>query len=110
MNWRRSLVGAVLISLLICVTSHFGIISKNDINDYKRHKWHVDPYSTELMDLMSHFLHAGRKMVTPEQCRAARGLLGWSQGELAEKAAVGIVTVRHLEGGYPRSSDEPRWT
>ena len=38
-------------------------------------------------------------MVTPEQCRAARGLLGWSQGELAEKAAVGIVTVRHLEAG-----------
>jgi predicted transcriptional regulator len=38
-------------------------------------------------------------MVTPEQCRAARGLLGWSQGDLAEKAAVGIVTIRHLEAG-----------
>ena len=38
-------------------------------------------------------------MVTPEQCRAARGLLGWSQADLAQKAAVGIVTVRHLEAG-----------
>jgi transcriptional regulator with XRE-family HTH domain len=38
-------------------------------------------------------------MVTAEQCRAARGLLDWSQGHLAEKAAVGIVTVRQLEAG-----------
>ena len=38
-------------------------------------------------------------MVTPEQCRAARGLLGWSQQHLAEEAAVGIVTVRQFEAG-----------
>jgi predicted transcriptional regulator len=38
-------------------------------------------------------------MVTAEQCRAARGLLGWSQGDLAENAAVGVVTVRQLEAG-----------
>jgi predicted transcriptional regulator len=38
-------------------------------------------------------------MITPEQCRAARGLLDWSQGNLAQKAAVGIVTVRQLEAG-----------
>jgi hypothetical protein len=39
----------------------------------------------------------GDTMITPEQCRAARGLLDWSQGDLAQKAAVGIVTVRQLE-------------
>ncbi len=35
--------------------------------------------------------------MTPHQCRAARGLLDWSQAELAQKAAVGIVTVRQFE-------------
>jgi transcriptional regulator with XRE-family HTH domain len=38
-------------------------------------------------------------MVTPAQCRAARGLLGWSQQELARQARVGIVTVHQLETG-----------
>jgi ribosome-binding protein aMBF1 (putative translation factor) len=37
--------------------------------------------------------------MTPEQCRAARGLLDWSQAQLAEKAAVGVVTVRLFEAG-----------
>jgi predicted transcriptional regulator len=43
-------------------------------------------------------------MISPEQCRAARGLLDWSQQDLANKAAVGIVTVRQLEAG----THEPR--
>jgi transcriptional regulator with XRE-family HTH domain len=38
-------------------------------------------------------------MVTPGQCRAARGLLGWNQQELARNARVGIVTVHQLETG-----------
>jgi predicted transcriptional regulator len=43
-------------------------------------------------------------MFTPEQCRAARGLLGWSQQELARQARVGVVTVHQLETGV----SEPR--
>ena len=43
-------------------------------------------------------------MVTAAQCRAARGLLDWSQQDLAARAGVGIVTVRQLEGGV----NEPR--
>jgi transcriptional regulator with XRE-family HTH domain len=43
-------------------------------------------------------------MITAEQCRAARGLLDWSQAELADKAGVGIVTVRQFEAG----DHEPR--
>ncbi len=45
-------------------------------------------------------------MLTPEQCRAARALLAWSQVELAQKAQVAVVTVHQLEAGnsQPRRS------
>jgi transcriptional regulator with XRE-family HTH domain len=35
--------------------------------------------------------------ITAAQSRAARGLLGWSQQDLAERAAVGVATVYQLE-------------
>jgi transcriptional regulator with XRE-family HTH domain len=38
-------------------------------------------------------------MITAAQCRAARGLLAWSQLELATRAGVGIVTIHQLETG-----------
>ena len=43
-------------------------------------------------------------VITPSQCRAARGLLEWNQLELAERAQVGVVTVHQLETGI----SEPR--
>jgi transcriptional regulator with XRE-family HTH domain len=43
-------------------------------------------------------------MVTAAQCRAARGLLDWNQQDLADRAGLGIVTVRQLEAG----ASEPR--
>jgi transcriptional regulator with XRE-family HTH domain len=41
-------------------------------------------------------------MITSEQCRGARGLLDWSQQDLAEFAGVGIVTIRQLEAATSR--------
>ena len=38
-------------------------------------------------------------MITPEQSRAARGLLSWNQQDLAHRAGIGIVTVHQLEAG-----------
>jgi predicted transcriptional regulator len=43
-------------------------------------------------------------MISSMQCRAARGLLDWSQQDLADRAKVGIVTIRQLEAG----THEPR--
>jgi transcriptional regulator with XRE-family HTH domain len=37
--------------------------------------------------------------MSPEQCRAARGWLGWTQQELARRAGVGLSTVRDFEKG-----------
>jgi transcriptional regulator with XRE-family HTH domain len=38
-------------------------------------------------------------MITPEQCRAARGWLDWSQDDLATRANVSLSTVRDFEKG-----------
>lgn len=45
-------------------------------------------------------------MISPSQCRAARGLLNWTQADLAKAASVGVVTVRQFEAesAVPRSS------
>ena len=44
--------------------------------------------------------------VTREQIRAARGLLDWSQKDLAEKAGLkGDGTVRHFESGLRQPSE-----
>ena len=37
--------------------------------------------------------------MTPEQCRAARGWLGWSQVELARRANVSLRAVAAFERG-----------
>jgi DNA-binding transcriptional regulator YiaG len=38
-------------------------------------------------------------LMSPEQCRAARGWLDWSQKDLAAKASVSLSTVRDFEKG-----------
>jgi transcriptional regulator with XRE-family HTH domain len=41
-------------------------------------------------------------MITPAQCRAARGLVAWSQQDLAKAAGIGAVAVHQLESGSSR--------
>lgn len=38
-------------------------------------------------------------LMSPEQVRAARGWLGWSQHDLAKRAQVGVSTVKDFENG-----------
>jgi DNA-binding transcriptional regulator YiaG len=35
--------------------------------------------------------------MSPEQCRAARGWLGWTQQQLADQAKIGLSTLRDFE-------------
>jgi predicted transcriptional regulator len=45
-------------------------------------------------------------MITPAQCRAARGLIAWNQSDLAKAAGVGALAVHQFESGAsnPRRS------
>ena len=43
---------------------------------------------------------AKQTILTPALCRAARGLLDWTQADLAEKAAVSRSTIRDYEGRH----------
>ena len=51
-------------------------------------------------------------VISAAQLRAARGLLGWSQGDLAEAAKVGRATITDFEAGkrepYARTLDDLR--
>lgn len=43
-------------------------------------------------------------MITPDQCRAARILAGLSAVDLANRARVGIATIKRFESGQPVQS------
>jgi transcriptional regulator with XRE-family HTH domain len=45
-----------------------------------------------------------KDMLTASQCRAARGLLDWTQQKLADVARIGVATIRQFEG----MATEPR--
>lgn len=38
-------------------------------------------------------------MLTPEQCRAARALLDWTQDQLGEHSSLSAVSIRSFEKG-----------
>ena len=48
-------------------------------------------------------------LISVEQLRAARGLLGWSQSQLAARAGLSLPTVKRVEAnGDIKVSDEAR--
>jgi transcriptional regulator with XRE-family HTH domain len=48
-------------------------------------------------------------VITIEQMRAARALLGWSQSELAKRAGLSLPTIKRVERGKgPAVSEEAR--
>jgi DNA-binding transcriptional regulator YiaG len=53
--------------------------------------------STKIVDVGELYCYQGS--MTPEQCRAARGWLDWSQAHLATAANVSFSTVRDFEKG-----------
>lgn len=40
----------------------------------------------------------------PRQLRSARALLGWTQVELAQKAGIGLMSLKRLEAGEAEAS------
>ncbi|OYQ35343.1 hypothetical protein CHU95_09040 [Niveispirillum lacus] len=48
---------------------------------------------------MPHTVSAPLPSLSPAQCRAARGLLDWSQEELAQASGLSRSTVRDFESG-----------
>jgi transcriptional regulator with XRE-family HTH domain len=44
-----------------------------------------------------------RGLMSPEQCRAARAWLGWSQARLAGLSKVGISTIKNFEADPART-------
>ena len=52
--------------------------------------------SLRLTNFESNLYNGG---MSPEQCRAARGWLDWSQDDLAQRARVSSSTIRDLEAG-----------
>jgi DNA-binding XRE family transcriptional regulator len=69
-------------------------------------KIYTNLYFINLAASSTRFIHAKvvSPVITPSQCRAARGLLEWSQQDLATTAGVSQVTVHQLEAG----STQPR--
>jgi len=47
-------------------------------------------------------------MITVAQLRAARGLLGWTQGVLASQTGCGVATIQRMEAreGYVQGHSE----
>jgi len=61
--------------------------------------------SPSLNSVMSNFASHQFQMITPEQLRAARGLLDWTRTELAKAANLSPETIKNVEHGTFRPSE-----
>src|SRR5262245_63475019 len=59
-------------------------------------------------------IQKGAQLVTTRQIKAARALLGWSQGDLAQHSSISEPTIARLESvdgpiaGRPKTADKIR--
>ena len=53
--------------------------------------------STDLAGLDTNRFGRDKRCMSPEQCRAARGWLRWSQQKLADQAKVALSTLKDFE-------------
>jgi DNA-binding XRE family transcriptional regulator len=73
---------------------------------FRKGKEEHDPFGIIMHDP---FWIKGALLITVEQIRAARGLLGWSQTKLAERAGLSLPTVKRVEAQRgPKVSTEAR--
>lgn len=49
-------------------------------------------------------------MITGQQMRGARAMLGWEQAELAEKAGVSVKTIKRMEGSTGQIDARSIWS
>ena len=79
-----------------CVSVHRGesFLKTKELSYFVNHKSNCFSEGIAFFGQRSHNL-----AMTPEQSRAARGLLDWTQGELAKKSGVSDVTIRNFERG-----------
>ena len=61
--------------------------------------------SNYLFDYALGYAHYMR-VFTPQTCRAARALLGWSQRKLCKEASVGLSTVINFENEHRTTTGE----
>jgi DNA-binding XRE family transcriptional regulator len=82
-------------------------LTRSDIRD----EWKTITTRAARQHIRSKKIEKISTMIFAGEIRAARGLLGWTQVELAEAAGVGIATVRRLEaaGAEIRGSVETVW-
>ena len=55
--------------------------------------------STKIVGVDKNYSDCYPWLMSPEQCRAARGWLDWSQDQLAKASHVSLSTVRDFEKG-----------
>ncbi len=74
------------------------------------HSWHKMPLFGQIVDILSPRVPLGTQMLTGEQLRAGRAMLGWDQSELAEKADVSVKTVKRMEATSGRIDARSTWS
>jgi len=107
MKWRRSLILRALSGFPVI----FDIPFHRNFGSFRLDSMPAGDEPKGIIPNDPFWIKGNFSMLTIEQLRAARGLLGWSQSELAERAGLSLPTVKRVEGDAgPRVSEVARAT